>query len=315
MTLRHDHNHFEAASKFFGTHELLERTLSYLSSLELVRASLVSKTFYSLIATSPTLRRKLFLLPNPAKATSYCELRVLGMDIHSSRKYLKPLPSVNGVLKGYRRPTPHVQPDGNLLVRSKTVRIAVLCPLLDTDHHEAIWYNRAPITTLYVRPVGIVTAPVHPSPRLAKVSGKWRNMFLCNPPAKGAVVKLFWEYWNAKRIWMKVITSRYVSEPNGLTVGGLIDSASTTRGEVTQAMASYVSEDRSEVPTWRSEHYAATTAREIMDSLWEDGRWIVGRETRIALDRRVIPVEEERERLYHGGQQLVFPVVRHGFFE
>jgi hypothetical protein len=304
------------AAKVFATTELLESILSHLPPLELVRATIVSKKFEQLIHHSPTLRRKTFMLAHkPGTPKHSCEMRVWGHGL--DKKSLLPLKPVKGDLKDYPPPNDmRAWPRGVDVMRSPPLRIAELCPLLEADYDESRWNgDEQRVTTLSIGPTAI-SAPVHFSERAKKglEVGPWVHMQLSNPPTTSSHVKIYWDYWVGGRKTKVLIAGRHVEDEEGLTMHTLVDDASSMLGKVVVSIPTYVGDD---ITSWSNFDLVDTTLFAVMKSgvKPEEGKWVLGMESRISLDDTVIPAELEHERMLDRKLRNVSPVLRYHLFE
>jgi hypothetical protein len=256
------------------------------------------------------------LAPKPGTPKHSCEMRVWGH--HLDKKSLLPLKPVRGDLKDYPPPNDlGAWPRGVDVMRSPPLRIAELCPLLEADYDESRWNGEPRVTTLSIGPTAI-SAPVHFSARAKKglEVGPWVHMQLSNPPATSSHVKLYWDYYVAGRKTKVLIAGRHVESDKGqgLTLHTLVDDASSTLGKVVVSIPTY---EGDVVTSWSNFGLVETTLFAEMKSGGkpEEGKWVLGMQSRISLDDTVIPAEIEQERMLDRKLRNVSPVLRYHLFE
>ena len=145
-----------ARNAVFNTAELLESILSELPLENIIAVRLVNKHWNAIIVTSPRIRRKLFLAPEPKYETWACDRKY--QTIHKWRP---------DVVEHFGREWAR---------RQYPITPATLNPLLFTREPEA---ERG---TLMKRSEICESLRLLAKPDLANTTSIYRNMFVCMPP-------------------------------------------------------------------------------------------------------------------------------------
>jgi hypothetical protein len=211
-----------AASQVGSTTELIELILSDLPLLDIIAASAVNKTFRNVILNSPMLQRKLFLRPTNALPRYW-----LPLEQYHDRTLFR---------------TVTVDPDSSIFQPTSEsrldqhnfpLRVVSTCPLLKRPNeakgswtpyetfHQSIKWN-----SLSTSPHQWYLLPTK------EASGRWKQMFLTDPPRKSVQCTLRWEGWFRVVLDITLEATRYVYRQAGVTFADLFDDTCNMPGPV-----------------------------------------------------------------------------------
>jgi hypothetical protein len=211
-----------AAAQVGETAELVELILSYLPLLDIVTASVVSKTFRNVIFNSLTLQRKLFLRPTNALPQYWLPLERFG-----PRTTFRTV-TVDATSEIFE-PTAESKIEHDDL----PLRVVSVCPLLETPSEaQGFWARHETSSDM------LGWNPSSTSPHqwyllpTKKVTGPWKDMFLTNPPCKSVRCTLLWEGWVRGVFNITLEATRHVYRESGITIADLIDDTCSIVGQV-----------------------------------------------------------------------------------
>lgn len=308
-----------AATTVAWTPELLENIFSHLPTVDLVKASRVSKTFQALLKTSPTLRRKLFLLP-VSKLAQYWHVGKGSLKGHTYMTQVRSDESTGVV------PLVHFLPTVPLEAFGKG-RVVAWCPHINLpDPVSVIRVEPADIQLSYSMPdrlirIGVenVTFSQHVmrsnlrsrfDAQMAEVE-PWTKMLLTNPPCTQAIISAKYEYEDMNEGHKTFTVVRTIRRDEGLTMFSIWEAVHEKGSIRIRAALNYdyivsLNSQGQVVVTGRGhddgkshlfhEVIVETTTRELIDAFDRIGIVVSlrrGDGTELELERVVLPTEEE----------------------
>jgi hypothetical protein len=201
-------------------HEVLKNILSHLSTFDLIMATGVNTSFRDAVRNSPTLQRKLFLLPT-REPELYVRLKKPMYDsIDDSRRRIiatekeQNLEDIeDGDLEQYILITTQY---------SRPYAVATLCPFLLAPVYEThsvykrVAESESGTEKFYLN-------------RVAALAEHWADMYLTNPPCKEVIVHLRYKCGEAKQYSISAV--RTIRCETGITLASIL-TAIQVRGDV-----------------------------------------------------------------------------------
>jgi hypothetical protein len=311
--------------------ELREMILAHLLPLEIVRATAVSRSFYQLIHTSPTLQRKTFMRPQqesltlrlkPTAPTQYCELMQWGRRL--DQRHIRILPPTPNLVANDTPSHNLATPEGSIfnpiiVLHRHAVPITSLCPLLepsDDDNDDGSYWRRQ----LHSAAIGIpdptvpVVAMARFNKRAVQATEPWTNMQISSPPTHKAAAKIVWEgrIRGKLRVQLSGQTCA-VQRDEGITFDALVEDASSStaaRGTVEIFTAVRCCKAHKTVIDWVFSTESGVTPTECMRELEQEKAytWSVSTWSEVHFEGIVTPTEGEVRRLAKTDQLSSTPV-------
>lgn len=315
-----------AATAAVETTELFESILSRLPTLDLLKARRVSKTFQELLKSSPTLQRKLFLLPESQPA-QFWQVGKGSLDGHT---YMTPVQSdENTGVVPLLDPTltvprdafgkgrvatwcPHNRQPGPVPVREhdlgRIVRSYSLSDRLIRQGHETVGFSQQVSGSAYWNCFSASMAEAE----------LWASMYLTNPPCTKAMISA--TYGDATGCEISFEVDRRIKRDYGLMMTSIWEAVHQ-KGPIhvmPQAFRSYAVslnfEGRVLVTSYgeyRHEPWpfqtrtVETTVRELIDAFERIGisvSFSKGQGTHLDLYDVILPTEEETREMQEKGR-------------
>lgn len=329
---------YDPVAKVLTTTELLESILLQLPLQTLVLASRVNKEFHTLIHTSPSLQRKLLILPPKRQPPTQRYSVVLSGPSLESRYIWKPSPPTDTASTSRTTDTTPLSVPLPLFYRPRTViyhaavPLTTLCPLLEqVDTPRSAWtmiLAESALSAALSGVLGAVTPPMRTTARLrylATSAGAWKQMQLSSPPTHKAHVKLAWKgrltngvLGIVLRTRDSVVVKSREEEGRGITLASLIDSASSARCtiDICHGLAEWIkvavpntsfNEQMKILDQQDSATVFDTSLYDEMKLLGQEDpgagyNWSVAADSEVALDGLVVPTERETARLTATGE-------------
>ena len=195
----------------FNTAELLEQILLSLPAKKVFICQRVSRQFRDIVATSAAIQQHLFLRPSGMKKSTWITRSTAPAGPYSywGRQYV------------YFEACDESEPESDIGPAKKYMP-ARLSPLLSIDQRAPFEQSAQRIFAMGGDRV-VITFPM----QLRESSFSWRETYLTDPPCTSVMVNLRWTFPRPKSEGTR---SCQVNDPNGITLGAVIDAVLQEKG-------------------------------------------------------------------------------------